>query len=375
MGEDRKLRVGVLFGGKSAEHEISLQSARNVIAALDPDRYEVVAIGIDRQGRWHLGEAAALLGAGDEEAPPALQKAGQALAVVLGEERGDPLIEAGASGTSAVGKLDVIFPVLHGTYGEDGSVQGMLRLAGVPFVGCNVLASAVGMDKDVCKRLLAQAQIPVARWRTLRAGQGGGEESSFEALSSELGVPLFVKPASQGSSVGVSRVETAEELEEALQEAFAYDHKVIVEEAIGGREVECSVLGNEAPEASVVGEVVTDTSRHGFYSYEAKYLDASGARLQIPAELPEEVSEAVRRVAVETYRALECEGLARVDCFVTGEGRVVVNEINTMPGFTRISMYTKLWEASGLPQRQLIDRLIELAIERHRRDGALRTSR
>ena len=358
-----KIRVAVVFGGRSAEHEISLLSAQNVVASLNPDKYEAVLIGIDRQGRWFLNEGSMhLLDETD---------AGRIRLADDGKEIG--LVSTGPSsrlvgaGESEAGRIDVMFPVLHGPYGEDGTIQGLARLADIPCVGAGVLGSAVGMDKDVMKRLLRDAGIPIAPFLVARAHRPG--EPSFAAAVAKLGTPLYVKPANLGSSVGISRVRTGAEYEAALDEAFAYDRKVIVEQEIVGREIECSVLGNDEPIASVPGEVVP---ADGFYSYAAKYLDENGAQLLVPADLSDAERRAVQETAISTFTALCCEGMARVDGFLTADGRFVVNEINTIPGFTRISMYPKLFEASGITSFELIDRLIELAIERHERVGALR---
>lgn len=367
MTADR-IRVGVLFGGESAEHEVSLQSAQNVVAALDPERYEPVLIGIDRRGAWHLADRSRfVLDASDPRSihlPPAEESLALApgrRAELVPSRSGDPLPP-----------LDVVFPVLHGPMGEDGTVQGLLRLAHLPFVGPGVLGSAVGMDKDVAKRLLRDAGIAVAPFLTVRRG---GEPVSWSQATAELGSPLFIKPANMGSSVGVSKAASEVEFERALESAFSYDTKILLEQSVTGRELECAVLGNERPEASVPGEVAP---RHEFYSYEAKYLDGEGADLRIPAELEPEVAARVRELSIDVFRTLCCEGMARVDVFLTtaasdawGEGELVVNEINTIPGFTRISMYPKLWEATGVPYPELIDRLIGLAIERHERDRAL----
>jgi D-alanine-D-alanine ligase len=269
--------------------------------------------------------------------------------------------------------VDVIFPVLHGPFGEDGTVQGLLKLMNLPFVGAGVLGSAVGMDKDVMKRLLRDAGIPMARFlvvtRALR------QTLDLPAIAAEFGLPCFVKPANLGSSVGISRVNALDEFEAAIAEAFRFDHKILIEEGIQGREIECSVLGNDAPIASLPGEIITDAGHHQFYSYEAKYLDEHGATLAIPANLPERVIADVQAMSIRAFQALCCEGMARVDCFVTADERVIINEINTIPGFTRISMYPKLWEASGIAYRDLITRLIRLALERHEREQALATSR
>lgn len=363
-----KKRVAVLFGGRSAEHEVSLQSAKNVIGMIDRDEWDVVAIGIDKEGRWFLGDEARLL---IDEQNPALVKLNRASTdlVVQPGNADAPLVPLGGD---LGGRIDVVFPVLHGPYGEDGSVQGMLELAGLPYVGAGVLGSAAGMDKDVMKRLLRDAGIPNADFVTIRVHQRG--DVDFDGIAAKLGNPVFVKPANLGSSVGVHKVRTAAEFEAALDDAFSWDRKVVVEEAIVGREVECSILGNDAPRASVVGEIVTQGD-HDFYSYDAKYIDEKGAQLNIPADLDPEIAERVRAVSVRVFQILECSGLARVDSFVTAAGEIFVNEINTLPGFTNISMYTKLWEATGLSQTALIDELLRLAIERHAGHASLRTSR
>lgn len=359
-------RVGILFGGKSVEHEVSLQSARNVYDAVDRSKYDAVLIGIDQEGRWHVCDAALLAGATSPTAKLAPGALSSALALVPGETE-HALIDAGSQ--RGLPRLDVAFPVLHGTYGEDGTVQGLLKLANVPFVGAGVLGSAVGMDKDVAKRLLRDAGLPVARSVTLTDQDAAG--ASFEQFAGQLGSPFFVKPANSGSSVGVSKVSDAAGWAKARATALRYDRKVLVEEFIEGREIEVAVLGNDDPQASVPGEIVP---HHEFYSYEAKYLDENGAALHIPADLPAEVARRVRQLAVETFKALECAGMARVDFFVRADGRAYVNEINTIPGFTRISMYPKLWEASGVPYPALIERLIELALERHAREQRIETS-
>lgn len=322
----KKLRVAILFGGRSAEHEVSLQSAKNVIAALDPDKYELILMKIDKSGKLdeHVGKFLA-------------------------------------------GKADVVFPVLHGTYGEDGTVQGLLKLVDVPFVGAGVLGSAVGMDKDAQKRLLRDAGIPVAKFLTF----GDQEKVSFEVIKKKLGAPFFLKPANLGSSVGVHKVKDAKQFKTALADAFSYDRKVLAEEYIRGREIECAVLGNEHPIASVPGEVIPT---HEFYSYEAKYIDENGAGLEIPAKLSRAVARKVQDRAVQAFKTLCCEGMGRVDSFVTKNGKVIVNEINTIPGFTKISMYPKLWQASGISYPELIDRLIALAVERHRKEKKLKTN-
>jgi D-alanine-D-alanine ligase len=369
----KKITVGILFGGKSAEHEVSLQSARNVYEAIDRDSYDPVLIGIDKSGRWLLGRGS--LPAAEDPGPIGLDESGEQVALpprsrgvlsLLGSSSGK-----GAGGAPAVmPKLDVVFPILHGPFGEDGTVQGLLKLADIPFVGTGVLGSATGMDKDVMKRLLRDGGVPIGKFFALRSYEA---VPPYKEAAAALGAPFFVKPANMGSSVGIRKIHQEEEYLPGLDEAFQYDSKVVLEEFIRGRELECSVLGNENPAASVPGEVIVN---HEFYSYEAKYLDEKGAVLEIPAKLPPPVEARVRELALKTFSILCCEGLSRVDFFLRGDqpGDVLVNEINTMPGFTRISMYPKLWEASGISYTGLIDRLIRLAIERFEREKRIRTS-
>jgi len=363
----KKIRVGIVFGGRSAEHEVSLQSARNVLEALDRGKYEPVLIGIDREGRWRLDEQTRALFDAARPLPNLSADSPREVALVA---RGDHSRLLDLSEERELGGLDVIFPVLHGPYGEDGSVQGLCRLANLPCVGAGILGSAVGMDKDAMKRLLRDAGIPIARFVTLLRSR---PTPTFEDLKARLGAPLFVKPANLGSSVGISRAETAEDYRRALEEAFQYDTKLVVEECITGREIECAVLGNEDPQASVPGEIVTGGG-HTWYDYDAKYIDEKGARLLIPAPLDPAVAEAVRATALRAFTTLCCDGMARVDMFVKDRGDVLVNEINTIPGFTRISMYPKLWEASGMSYTELTDRLISLAIQKHAADLALKTT-
>jgi D-alanine-D-alanine ligase len=363
----RKIRVGILFGGRSAEHEVSLQSAKNILDAIDTNKYEVVPIGIDKKGQWHLHEESRFVLPAAESALPALAEEGGNLALIPGE-RDEQLVAL--SGQQSLGPLDVIFPVLHGPFGEDGTVQGLLKLANVAFVGAGVLGSAVGMDKDVMKRLLRDAGIPTARF--IAVSRYSSKGIGFDDARGRLGLPLFVKPANLGSSVGISKVKDRQEFERAVREAFQYDHKILLEECIQGREIECSVLGNDNPIASVPGEILP---RHEFYSYEAKYLDENGAVLEIPAKLPPETSERIRQLAIKTFSELCCEGMARVDFFLRKGEEIIVNEINTIPGFTRISMYPKLWEATGISYSELIDRLIQLALERFEREKRLKTDR
>lgn len=360
-----KLRVGILFGGKSAEHEVSLQSARNIVAALDPSKYEPLLVGIDKNGRWLVGDGAQPL---LEDSNPKLLKLNVAGAreVAMAAQSGGALtpLNGGQLGKA----LDVVFPILHGPFGEDGTVQGLLKLAGVPFVGAGVLGSAVGMDKDVMKRLLRDAGIPIPQFETFRRAD---VLPSYDQIAARLGKVMFVKPANLGSSVGINKVTDAVSFKKAVDEAFLFDTKILIEEGVVAREIECAVLGNDDPQASVPGEIIPT---HAFYSYDAKYIDVHGAALKIPADLPADVALRVREMAVKTFKVLCCEGLGRVDFFLTGNGELMVNEINTMPGFTAISMYPKLWEASGIPYAQLIDNLIQLALDRFEKERRLKTS-
>src|ERR1700730_2813968 len=362
-----KIRVGILFGGRSAEHEVSLQSAKNIVDAIDKNTYEVVLIGIDKNGGWHLEEGSRFLLRTTESELPQLPASGENLALVPGKQEEQLVM---LSGRQTPGSLDVVFPILHGPFGEDGTVQGLLKLANIPFVGAGVLGSAVGMDKDVMKRLLRDAGIPVARF--ISVDRCSSDKIDFEYARGQLGLPLFIKPANLGSSVGIHKIRDREGFDPAIRDAFNYDNKILIEEAIEGREIECSVLGNDNPVASVPGEILP---RHEFYSYEAKYLDENGAVLEIPAKIPREISERIRQTAIKTFRVLCCEGMARVDFFLRNDEEIIVNEINTIPRFTRISMYPKLWEASGLSYSELIDRLIGFAMEKFEREKGLKTDR
>ena len=382
----KKTRVIILFGGRSAEHEVSLLSARNVFLALDRARFEPLLIGIDKAGRWRIEPTENLLSATGDPRTLRLAAAGHELTVPVhpespdtglvtsprdpGTDQPDALMETPA----ILGRDDVVFPVLHGTYGEDGTVQGLLELADVAYVGAGHLGSGIGMDKDVTKRLLLQAGIPVVPFRLVTASELRRTPEAAMARASELGFPLFVKPANAGSSVGVSKVKEPGALLAALRTALSYDSKALVEAAVDAREIECAVLGNDEPEASVPGEIIVH-HRDGFYSYDAKYVDADGAATRIPADLSPELTRRVRELSVATFRALELAGMARVDFFLDRQrGDLYVNEVNTIPGFTAISMYPKLWEASGLPVPALVTRLIDLAVERRAARRALKTS-
>ncbi|MDR1618760.1 MAG: D-alanine--D-alanine ligase, partial [Treponema sp.] len=322
----KKINVGIIFGGKSVEHEVSLQSAKSVYDTIDREKYNPVLIGIDKSGKWLRADDSRFLLCADDPKMISLDPSGDPVALIPRSRGRLSVLEPGA-GTSAE-ELDVVFPILHGTYGEDGTVQGLLKLADVPFVGSSVLGSAVGMDKDVMKRLLRDAGIPIGKFLVRRAHEAASGTAAFDEAAAALGLPFFLKPANMGSSVGVFKIRSEEEYRTGIAEAFSYDTKVILEEYIRGRELECSVLGNEEPMASVPGEVI---STHDFYSYDAKYLDEHGAVLEIPAKVPEEIKARVQSLAVKAFQVLCGEGLARVDFFLR-EDAVFVNEINTMPG-------------------------------------------
>lgn len=363
----KKIRVGILFGGKSAEHEISLLSAKSVINAIDKNKYDVVLIGINKSGEWFLHENLERCLMHADDAKLIQLNITQEHVALVPKETGNPLVSL--KGEYLNEPLDVVFPVLHGTYGEDGTVQGLLKLANIPFVGASVLASAVAMDKDVMKRLFRDAGIPTAKFITV--WKHNADQLKFEDVKQLLGLPFFIKPANLGSSVGISKVKTQGEFQQKLALAFEYDRKILIEEYIPGREIECSVLGNEHPIASIAGEIIP---QHEFYSYEAKYLDDNGALLEVPANITNAELKEVQKLAIEAYKVLCCEGMARVDMFLTPDGRVILNEINTIPGFTTISMYPKLWEASGISYPDLIDRLIQLALARFEEEQKLKTT-
>jgi len=354
--EKKRLRVGVLFGGRSGEHEVSLASATSVIRALDPEKYEVVPIGITKDGRW-------LVGAGAQNLLPEVLKGGQRV-ILAGDPNTAVLMPLDDNPARPGLRVDVVFPVLHGTFGEDGTVQGLLELAGLAYVGAGVLGSAVGMDKDVQKRLFRQARLPVADFLPVpRSRWEAQREKVLRDIQRTFRFPLFVKPATLGSSVGMTKVHNRAGLPGALDLAAEYAQKILVERAIAGREIEVSVLGNEDPQASVPGEIVPHRE---YYDYTAKYLE-EGTKLLIPAKLSKGQVRKFQEYAVRAFRAIEARGMARVDFFLErGTGKIYVNEINTIPGFTSISMYPKLWEASGISYRELIDRLIALALEERR---------
>ncbi|MBP7998262.1 MAG: D-alanine--D-alanine ligase [Chloroflexi bacterium] len=346
-----KIRVGIIFGGRSGEHEVSLNSARSVMKALDPEKYEVVQIGITHEGQWLTGEAMQALTAGYQ----------------AGENGRMALVQAGTSETqisqlTASNAIDVVFPVLHGTYGEDGTVQGLLELAGVPYIGAGVVGSAVGMDKAIFKQVMTANQIPVLPWLLVLKSQWQARpQTILDLIEARLRYPVFTKPANLGSSVGISKCRDRAELATGLDEAARFDRRIVIEQGINARELEVSVLGNDDPIASIVGEV---RPRRDFYDYVAKYV-SDDSELLIPAPLTPELAANVRRMAVQAYQAIDCAGLGRVDMLLDKDSDAVyLNEINTIPGFTQISMYPKLWEATGLSYPELLDRLVQLALER-----------
>lgn len=376
----RRLRVGVLFGGRSSEHEVSLMSARAVLGALDPQKYDIIPIGVTKQGAWliapdaveQLIDRAASSGALEGEVEGTAM-----VALTTNPSRSGELVHQAAAGEPAEGAfgapLDVLFPLIHGRTGEDGVLQGVFELAEVPFVGAGVLGSAVGMDKAITKKLWQASGLPVGPYIVVTSHDWKADSSRWKGeIATKLGFPCFVKPANSGSSIGITKVHRLEDLESAVLEATTFDNKLIIESSIAGRELECGVLGNESPEGSIVGEIIPG---HEFYDYEDKYFD-DAVQLVIPAELPAEVAQRVQQLAVKAFLAVEARGMARVDFFLEDEtGELYVNEINTIPGFTRMSMFPRLWEASGLDFPDLCDRLISLALERHEQRAVLKQTR
>lgn len=363
----RKTRVLILFGGRSGEHVISCATAGGVMRAIDRDRYEIVPVGITKAGQWVL--------AADEPArweitagnlPEVTATGGEVLLPLAVGQRGLRVLEPGEF-PRELGEVDVVFPLLHGPFGEDGTLQGLLELADVPYVGAGVLASAVGMDKHFMKLVLAGQGLPIAPYTVIRPGEWDRNPAAWTETVAGLGLPVFVKPARAGSSLGITKVDDLADLPAAIDEARKHDPKVVIEAGVVGREIECAVLGGrqgERPRASLPGEIVVTDTNHDFYDFEAKYLDEAGVELSCPADLPQHLVDEVRDVAVRTFEAVGAEGLSRVDVFVTDEGQVIVNEINTMPGFTPFSMYPRMWEKSGISYPDLIDELIQLALER-----------
>jgi D-alanine-D-alanine ligase len=356
--------IALIFGGRSAEHEISILSAKNVAAALDKKLYSPIFVGISKEGTWYefpsFNMMSELTSLSDQNIPSSAEP------VCLVSQKTKPTLYSLKNQTTK--SIDLAFPILHGTFGEDGCIQGLFKMMNLPFVGCGVLASAAGMDKEVMKRLLNQAGIPNAKYILLTKQN----TPSFDEVSKNLGLPFFIKPANMGSSVGVHKIKSREDFDVKLKDAFQYDFKVLAEEMILGREIECSVMGlNNSPKASVAGEVIPS---HDFYSYEAKYLDDKGAAIKIPADVKPETLQKIQEMALKTFKVMGCEGLTRVDFFLTKNGDALINEINTIPGFTNISMYPKMWEASGIPYSQLITQLIELGFQSHIQQSELRTN-
>ena len=357
----KKIRVGIIFGGRSGEHEVSFCSASSIIKAIDKDKYTVVPIGITKEGRWISPQDSEL----------ALQSGkidGKNTVILLNDSFSKSLVfidnNQRLDKNSALDKLDVIFPALHGPYGEDGTVQGLLELANIPYVGAEVAASAISMDKELMKTIFEQKGLPVLKWLTIKRKEWQkNKEKILSLIQNGFEYPLFVKPTNLGSSVGITKVHKKKELEKAIDLASSYDRKILIEKGLEEvREIECGVLGNDEPRASVVGEVKPAGE---FYDYDSKYID-KGTQLIIPADLPDEVSQEVQRIALHAFQAVDAAGMARVDFFVSKkENKIYLSEINTIPGFTSTSMYPRLWEASGIPYPELIDRLIQLALERH----------
>ncbi|MBI5045226.1 MAG: D-alanine--D-alanine ligase [Candidatus Levybacteria bacterium] len=347
MGKHKKITVGIIFGGRSEEHEVSIQSAKNIIQALDVSLYTPVLIGIDKNGSWCF----------QDKALPLLEKT---FALPSSQTKKAQVQTSSLPAAFDLNKIDVFFPVLHGPYGEDGTVQGMLKLANKPFVGSDVLGSAICMDKDITKRLLKEAGLPVVDYKSFTKTEK--QKIDYKKLVAELSSTLFIKPANLGSSVGITKAKNEKEFYDGIDEAFLYDSKILVEKAIDAREIECSVLGNENPKASLLGEIKPHDE---FYSYQSKYIDSHGAELIIPAELSEKLTKQIQDCAIKAFKILECRGMARVDFFVEKRtNNVYINELNTIPGFTNISMYPKLWEKSGLSYQELVSRLIHLALKR-----------
>lgn len=360
-----KIKVGVIFGGRSGEHEVSLVSATSIMKALNPEKYDVVPVGISKKGAWLVGvKPEAMLEDKSNKAQTCIPCSGQSKAHLNCDPANKGLILVDQPQNQNRVELDILFPVVHGTYGEDGTLQGLLEQADMPYVGCGVLASAAGMDKTIAKKLFRDAGISVAPFKeVLRSDWRNKQEKIIAEIEKEFVYPCFIKPVNSGSSVGISKAKDRQSLKDAIELAARFDRKILIESFVNGREIEVSVLGNDSPIASVPGEIVPCNE---FYDYSAKYVD-DRSELKIPADLSQEVSDEIRNLAIKAYRALDCAGMARVDFFLErATNRVIINEINTIPGFTKISMYPKLWEATGISYSELCDRLIDLAIERYR---------
>ncbi|MCG3420304.1 D-alanine--D-alanine ligase [Oceanobacillus jordanicus] len=362
----KKINVGIIYGGKSVEHEVSLQSANSIVKAINRDKFEPILIGVDKKGKWHLNNEASYLFNPENIEQVELNKSKDHVAILPGEMKNQLILTKYGS---PLKQLDVIFPVVHGTLGEDGSIQGLLKIANLPYVGSDVLGSAICMDKDIAKRLMQGVGINVAKWQSFTISQR--DKIHYEELATYLGRSMFIKPANLGSSVGVSNVSTKEEFENAINMVFEYDHKIIIEETIIGREINFALLGNENPLVSLPGEVLIN---NGLYSYKSKYMNEDDTKFGIPAKLNESKIDEMQRVALKAFETLQCEGLARVDFFLTDDGCFYVNEVNTLPSFAKTSIYPRLWEASGLDYSDLINHLINLAIKRYNRQQKFKST-
>ncbi|MBT6234496.1 MAG: D-alanine--D-alanine ligase [Bacteroidetes bacterium] len=358
----QKKNIAIVYGGKSTEHEVSIRSARNIAKAIDRNKYNLLLIAIGKNGVWYSKTEEELAKENIVKITP------NSLALKPGNT--EPIINTYTN--VSLGKIDAIFPIVHGTGGEDGTLQGLLKSIGIPFVGPGVIGSSLCIDKEVAKRVLNEAGIANSRFLSYLKSECN--LITYEKALASLGVPMYIKPPNLGSSVGISKVTTKREFETAIDNAFKYDRKVLIEQNIVGREIECAVLGNQEIEASPLGEVVTVGEQHTFYSYAAKYTDANGSVTVIPAKLDANLQSEIQHIAIKTYKALCCEGMARVDVFVTESNEIIVNEVNTLPGFTDISMYPKLWEAGGISYSDLISRLIDLALERGEEEDKMQTS-
>ncbi|HEX3252233.1 MAG TPA: D-alanine--D-alanine ligase family protein [Pyrinomonadaceae bacterium] len=373
----KKLRVGVIFGGRSGEHEVSIRSARAIVEAIDRKKFEVVPIGITKEGKWLApAQSAQLLPASVQPLLPSKTHTATGDVALLGDPSRKGLISLDSESLNGE-KLDVVFPALHGTYGEDGTLQGLLEMADVPYVGCGVLASSCGMDKVTMKSLFVQAGLPICKYIWFLRSQWRRDPAKvIRKVTSELGLPCFVKPANLGSSVGVSRATDKKSLTDAIDLAAEYDRKIIVEEELVAREIECAVLGNDEPQASLPGEYVVYDEAARFLDYTEKYTNTGRVKFVVPAPLSKSMTTKIQRMAISAFQSVDGSGLARVDFFLTRNGgELVVNELNTMPGLTEVSGYPKMWEASGLPFQQLLERLIDLAFERHKEKSLTKTSR
>lgn len=358
----KKIKVALVFGGRSAEHEVSINSAKNIAAAIDKSKFDLITLGISKSGSWYITTALNKISSLTEE--NLNENEFHLISFSIHKGQGSFI----NTKTNESFTVDIVFPIIHGTYGEDGCVQGFLKMLNIPFAGCSVLSSATGMDKDVMKQIFTQSSIPNAPSRLLRPWS----KLTFKEIVDSVGLPFFIKPANAGSSVGVHKVKSEGEFSAKLQDAFSYDSKVLAEKFIKGREIEVSVLGlSHAPEVSEPGEI---RSSHEFYSYDAKYIDQNGAETTIPAQLPEAIKQQINTLAKKAYTALNASGFARIDFFVTDSGEVFINEINTLPGFTNISMYPKMWEASGINYSNLISKIIELGLEQNKMDQSLKTN-